>query len=260
MAGQAVYSAVGAKVSSRDRYYGFLECRDTPVAFPEPVASEGWPTGFRWTGPTATRLQFSAVPAAKFLELSPGIGGPPARPNNAWRARRRDQLLELFAKLPVYRIEIYTPTDAPQGLQTAFRLGGWFRLDISSTISLVDPAAGLLSRLGEDTITATSLARLRRVSPEFRDRLRRVFSLDHLGDLGSDEPGGGGEPTPTSPIAPPLIHPAPDRPKQYAVTVFGTERLKGHDRDKVRQTPKSLVPQPSVKARPRVRLRISGPS
>lgn len=259
MAGRMVYSAGFGRSLPRDSYYGFLEARDTSVTPPEPIARDGWPVGFRWSRPTATLLAFSAVPASKFIELSTGFRPPPVRPSAVWRTDRRDQLLELFAKLTVHRVEIYTPENAPQELGTAFRPGGWFKLGLSEVTNLVDPAAGWLSRADEDAGRAISLARFRRLSPPLRDRLRRVFSLDHIGDLGSDAPGGG-EPTPTPPKAPPLIRPAPGRPKQYAVTVFGAERLKGDDRDRVRETFQAPAPRQSVKARPRVRLRIGGPS
>lgn len=238
-------------------YLGFLEARDAIVE-PPALSGPGWPSGFGWRGSDIVRLGFSAVASSDFRSAARELADrdPPTNPDLAWRRARRQALETLFKAMPTYNIELFFELgDAgPVGLQTAFQPGGWFALKLRPTVILGEPVAGLISRGREGDQSAVTLSRLLRVSADEKRRLRRVFSLNHVGDLGSEEPDG--EPTPEPPIGPELRRfGKPDGSNPDLAVIFGASRL-----SRFRKDEKEAELQSQISANPpptdRTKLRL----
>lgn len=222
MSGRLIYRAPPQWRAGRpEHYYGFLESRDQPVIPPDPAVDVSWPADVVWPEAGVARLGLSVVPSARFRELTRGMWREgEVKRTGAWRQKRREQLSALFERLPPRRLELFPSLDpeGPAGLQVAFRPGGWFRVAISGLSTGREEVLGQISGPGDAPPTPVSLRRLGRVSALERAWLRKVFSLDHISDLGFEGPEG--EPGPSPPDTPPRVPGG-----RAAAVVFGAERL-----------------------------------
>lgn len=141
------------------------------------------------------RLRFSCVDARIFRRREGGFERLAQRPSRLQRRRRRRQLLEAFgeAELPIvdilFREGRFGETNFDALLATWWVIG----LDFSEP-----PTDGVFCLAGDpwgetEDLTAR-LAWFRRVRPAMESRLRDVFSLAHVPDVGEEEDGPEGEP------------------------------------------------------------------
>lgn len=185
--------------------YAYLETIDQidPAWLMDGHLHDGW---FWWLGPpddgTYLRLRFSGVEVPDFLartegfaELDPGRAAPAEE-----RRLRREQLREFFGSTPVPVIQM----DVGPGAEPAFReltSTRWYVMRLTPAFVTSDEPVVLVADtdIGEDD----RLYRLEWIGLPDEDqvrRLRNVFSLAHVADLGDDEDDGGGEREPIGPL------------------------------------------------------------
>lgn len=189
-----IYTAPGAPRAER-RFLAFVESKAFNVrreALRTPL-DEPLPRDPAVADVTAI-ARLNTIDTADFRRIAVAYD-PGEAPSPAARRRRRAAhrfLLEPLA-LPVADLYASAAHAGGRGLMNALLLADWFHVDAISRppeagqlpIWLTDPdaAAPVVERL--------ILTGVREVSRDLRRLLRDVFSLAHVGDLGSDDGGGG---------------------------------------------------------------------
>lgn len=185
--------------------YAYLETIDQidPARLMDERLHDGWSwwLGSSDDGPYL-RLRFSGVEVPifrarteGFAELDPGRAAPAEE-----RRLRRVQLREFFASTPVPVIQI----DVGLWGEPAFRgliSTRWYKMRLKPAFITSDEPVVLVADndIGEDD----RLYRLEWIGlPDEEEvrRLRNVFSLAHVADLGDDDDDGGGEREPIGPL------------------------------------------------------------
>lgn len=147
------------------------------------------------------RLRFSCVDAEKFVDAQGRIELIGNRPTRAQRMRRKADLLREFGEASLPVVDVYFRTGRHRSRLFRTRLSRWFRLAVDEgaaptddvVVVVGDPAGD-----GEDTIARLELLTIAGWAEE---RLRNVFSLAHVADVGRDDDPEG-EP-PITPFDPP---------------------------------------------------------
>lgn len=189
-------------LSSKRRWlFAFLEADDGIVldATFEGPCGGSFPTPK--SGTSLRRLRFSGIDQDLFIEAEPVFERlDPGRAAAAdQRARRRGQLASLFEKAPLPVIQI-DDDGTLNVLNTVLNPGSWFFLALKQRPTFEGAPwvlAGTPEDGGEDQIYALEF--LAPVSQGAGERLRNVFSLAHVADLGADGGEGGSEPEPFPP-------------------------------------------------------------
>lgn len=224
-----LYSGWAGQGRARVEYFCYLEARSRlPGGVALPADGRAF-VGAHWSKDEVAHLGFSSIVRRQFLQHTPEIlGAELPRPLDAeWRIDRAARLRQLFGVMPTSRIDLYATSASVSvgALTRELQLGGWFRISVSEAKAIgpgIPVFATVSNREGE--ARPAHVRRVLRVTQEEKRALRQVFSLDHIGDLGSDEPGP--EPAPeTPPGAPfPLAEFKALKPGRIAV-VFGRNRL-----------------------------------
>ena len=202
---QTLYSGWPNEPESSVEYFAYLETRSRL-----PSDRALWDDGRKivpvgWSEGEVAHLGFSSVDRRQFLDQSRIIigSGAPRRGDAEWRADRAERLRRLFAIMPTRRIDLYasSPAVGAEALHRALQLGGWFRVQLTE-VKAIAPAAQVFAVLSERDSAGrlAHVSRVVRVDRTEKRRLRHVFSLDHVGDLGGEEPGP--EPEPDTPLRP----------------------------------------------------------
>lgn len=223
-----LYSGWEGQGRARTEYFCYLEARSRlpgGVALP----SDGRAVvGARWSEDEVAHLGFSSIVRRQFLEHTPEIlGAEPPRPSDAeWRTDRAARLRQLFGVMPTSRIDLYAASAsvAVGALTRELQLGGWFRITLSEAKAIgpgIPVFATVSDREGE--ARPAHVRQVLRVTQDEKRALRQVFSLSHIGDLGSDEPGPEPAPDPPGASFPPAEFKAL-KPGRIAV-VFGRNRV-----------------------------------
>lgn len=161
------------------------------------------PSGFPFSAPASLqverRFRFSTIAAGSFDALEAGV--PPLGPNPDRRAReqRRRALQEVFGAIPMPVFDVFAPPGHALIPDLESSPSGWFQMVVQPGPAQEDELFALMGDPddgGEDIV-----CRVMSIFPanHARPRLRDVFSLAHIGDLGDDEDGGEPEPTPEPP-------------------------------------------------------------
>lgn len=228
-----LYSGWEGRGRARTEYFCYLEARSRlpgGVALP----SDGRAiVGTSWSEENVAHLGFSSIVRQQFLKHTPEIlGAEPPRPSDAeWRTDRATRLRQLFRVMPTSRVDLYAASAsvAVGALTRELQLGGWFRITLSEAKAIgpgIPVFATVSDREGE--VRPAHVRQVLRVTRDEKRALRQAFSLDHIGDLGSDE--SGPEPAPPSPGAPfPLADFKALKPGRIAV-VFGGNRVQAATR------------------------------
>ncbi|WP_122467902.1 hypothetical protein [Brevundimonas lutea] len=211
-------------------YFSYLEARSRlpgGIALPtdgRPLVAPGWSEG------DVAHLGFSSVVRRQFLDRTREvIGREPSRPSDSgWRRDRAARLRRLFAVMPTSRIDVYaaSPSFAARALHRDLQLGGWFRIKLvrAKAVGPGEPVFATVSARDGEALPA-HVRRIERATVEEKRALRRVFSLDHIGDLGGEEPGP--DPAPDTPPPAPLPLGVRKALKSgRATVVFGGKRLR----------------------------------
>lgn len=141
------------------------------------------------------RLRFSCVDARIFRRREGGFERLGSRPSSHQRRRRQRDLLEAFgeAELPIVDILFREGRFGAANFDALLSRWWVIGLDLSET-----PTDGVLCLVGDPWGEAEDrtarLVRFRRVRPAMESRLRDVFSLAHVPDVGEEEDGPEGEP------------------------------------------------------------------
>ncbi|WEK39815.1 MAG: hypothetical protein P0Y50_14965 [Candidatus Brevundimonas colombiensis] len=233
-----LYSGWEGQGRGRTEYFSYLEARSRlPGGVALPVDGRAV-VGARWSEEEVAHLGFSSIVRRQFFEHTPEIlGAEPPRPLDAeWRTDRAARLRQLFGVMPTSRIDLYAASAsvAVGALIRELQLGGWFRITLSKAKAIgpgIPAFATVSDKEGE--VRPAHVRQVLRVTQDEKRALRQVFSLDHIGDLGGEEPGP--EPAPETPPSAPflLAEFKALKPGRIAV-VFGRNRLqeaKTYERD-----------------------------
>lgn len=223
---RTIYSRYHRGLGRRLEYVAFLESRSLlrpdralPLEGPQIV-----PAG--WSDAEPIHLGLSAVVRSELRREAPpalGLGDP--RPDDPeWRAARRAGLQRMFAAMPTYRLDLYidAASDRVRPLRPDFQTGGWFYVRTLEQ-DKIDPAVALFAVVtgpnGEPR--PAQVVRVGRADLNEKRALRRIFSLDHIGNLGDEGPGS--DPAPDTPPSEPSLRSRKRLPAN-AVVVFGARR------------------------------------
>lgn len=158
------------------------------------------PSGELMAGPPSMealnrRLRFSCVDARQFLRRERRFERLGSRPSSHQRRRRQRDLLEAFgeAELPIVDILFREGRFGAANFDALLSRWWVIGLDLSET-----PTDGVLCLVGDPWGEAEDrtarLVRFRRVRRAMESRLRDIFSLAHVSDVGEEDDGPEGEP------------------------------------------------------------------
>lgn len=174
--------------------YAFLEGGE-PIDPDRLIGPSGFPVQRPPLPGCAHRFRFSTIGVSDFERHRGQVDRIDDNPDRAARNRRRRQLQEAFGDVPMPVIDVYAPplTDLIDALQAS--PSGWYFMvarpgepDGDELLAIIGDAEA-----GEEDV----VARLQLLGPAFEQaRLREIFSLAHVADVGDDDEDGGGEPEP----------------------------------------------------------------